>query len=246
MLQKLFADKHKQPYKGYFTITRVHPGDIVDQKFHDTAFGPLSVIDHAVMKKGLTIKMHEHMNDEILSYVYKGTSNHKDSSGLDTPIFPGKLMMMNAGSSFWHEEKVKNEDVEMLQIFVRPREADLEPRIQFHEKEVANRNWYVMVEPEDSQTPLYVRNNVYILDAHPKKGDVLDIPVYPELVPFLYVLDGEVAIDDVQLNPKEAVTDLDNPLPAITAIEDTTVVLFFVDMDAAMTMSGTISGNASN
>lgn len=190
--------------------------------------------------------MHEHMNDEILSYVYKGTSNHKDSSGLDAPIFPGKLMMMNAGSSFWHEEKVKNEDVEMLQIFVRPREADLEPRIQFHEKEVANRNWYVMVGPEDSQTPLYVRNNVYILDAHPKKGDVLDIPVYPELVPFLYVLDGEVAIDDVQLNPKEAVTDLDNPLPAITAIEDTTVVLFFVDMDAAMTMSGTISGNASN
>ena len=65
-------------------------------------------------------------------------------------------------------------------------------------------------------------------------------------MPFLYVLDGEVAIDDVQLNPKEAVTDLDNPLPAITAIEDTTVVLFFVDMDAAMTMSGTISGNASN
>lgn len=246
MLQKLSADKHKQPYKGYFTVTRVQPGDIVDQKFHDTAFGPLSVIDHAMMKKGLTIKMHEHVNDEILSYVYKGTSNHRDSAGLEAPIFPGKLMMMNAGSSFWHEEKVDQEDVEMLQIFVRPRVADLEPRIQFHDKEVANREWYVMVGPEDSQAPLHVRNNVYILDAHPKKGDVLDIPVYPGLVPFLYVLDGEIEIGDLQLKKKEAITDLENLLPAITAIEDTSVVLFFVDMDAVMSMSGTISGNASN
>ena len=43
-------------------------------------------------------------------------------------------MMMNAGAGFWHEEKVKEDEVEMLQIFVRPNETDLSPEIQFHDK----------------------------------------------------------------------------------------------------------------
>jgi len=59
-----------------------------------------------VMKKGLTIKIHEHVNDEILSYVSSGVMHHKDSADFDAPIARGKLMLMNAGESFWHEEKV--------------------------------------------------------------------------------------------------------------------------------------------
>ena len=97
----------------------------------DTAFGPLAIIDHAVMKKGLTIKMHEHVNDEILSYISTGVTHHKDSAGFEAPIARGKLMMMNAGESFWHEEKVKEDEVEMLQIFVRPNETNLLQKFNF-------------------------------------------------------------------------------------------------------------------
>ena len=242
MIQKLSADNHTQPLKGPFTITRIHPGDIFKEETGDTVFGPLSIIDHAVMKKGLTIKMHEHVNDEIFSYVWQGTTYHKDSAGIEVAVSPGNLMMMNAGYSFWHEEKVKKDQVEMLQIFVRPRETDLEPNIQFHEKAVSNQEWYLMVGPEDSNAPLYVRQSVYILDAHPKKGDELKIPVYQGLQPFLYVMDGEIAVNDFKIKKQEAVTDLDHPLPLITAMEDTTIVLFFVDMTAPMSMEGTVSG----
>lgn len=91
------------------------------------------------MKKGVTIKMHEHVNDEIFSYICQGTIYHKDSTGLEIAVSAGNLMMMNAGYSFWHEEKVKKDQVEMLQIFIRPRAKDLEPIIQFHEKVIANR-----------------------------------------------------------------------------------------------------------
>ncbi|MEH7381441.1 pirin family protein [Bacillus sp. JJ1533] len=243
MLRKLSADMHKQPFRGPFTINRIQAGDIFEGN-NDFSFGPLSIIDHAVMKKGLTIKMHEHVNDEILSYVWHGTMYHKDSTGLEMPITPGNLMMMNAGKSFWHEEKVKNDQVEMLQIFVRPRKTDLEPTIQFHEKPIRNRDWYLMVGPEESQAPLRVRQNVYILDAHPKQGDQLDIPSYKGLKPFLYVLDGEIAVGDFQLKKMEAVTDIDKPLPPITAVTDSTVVLFLVDMNAPMSMMGTISGKS--
>lgn len=245
MIKKLTRDKHKQPFKGFFTATRVQPSDIFDEETTDPAFGPLAIIDHAVMKKGLTIKMHEHKNDEILSYVWKGTSYHRDSKGYEVPISAGKLMMMNAGSSFWHEEKVKlhdEEDVEMLQIFVRPRESNLEPLIQFHEKETDNRNWYLMVGPENSEAPLIVRQNTYIFDAHPKKGDRLDIPKIEDYLPFLYVMRGTIGVKNTIVQKFEAVTDLEAPLPPFETIEDAVVLLFLVDMDAPMSMAGSISG----
>lgn len=76
MIKKLSNKHHKQPFRGPISITRVQPGDILERNQEDTAFGPLSIIDHAVMNKNLMIKMHEHVNDEILSYVWRGTIHH--------------------------------------------------------------------------------------------------------------------------------------------------------------------------
>lgn len=242
MIRKLTSDKHTQPFRGPFSITRVQTGDILGNDAKDTAFGPLSYIDHAVMQKGLTIKMHEHVNDEILSYVWRGKMYHRDSAGIEVAVTPGNLMMMNAGKSFWHEEKVKQDHVEMLQIFVRPRKPDLDPDIQFHEKPIANRDWYLMAGPEGSKAPLFVRQNVYIFDAHPKQGDQLNIPSYKNFKPFLYVMDGEITAGELIVRKYEAITDLDEALPVIQINKDSTLVLFLVDMNAQMSLMGTISG----
>ncbi|GGA61822.1 pirin family protein [Ornithinibacillus halotolerans] len=245
MLYKLSAHNHKQPFKGPFTITRVQTtGNILRDKAKDTAFGSLSYIDHAVMKKGLTIKMHEHVNDEILSYVWKGKMYHRDSAGLEVPITPGNLMMMNAGSSFWHEEKVKEDYVEMLQIFVRPKSTDLEPNIQFHKKPISNSDWYWMVGPEESNAPLHVRQNIYIYDAHPKQGDTLEVPRKEGYQPFLYVLNGKITVGEEVVGKYEAITHDENKLPNVNVEENTTIVLFLVDMDASMSLTGTISGRS--
>lgn len=240
-MRKLTRDQHTEPFKGPFSITRVHPGKILSKQNDDTAFGPFSTIDHAVMKKGLTIKMHEHVNDEILSYVWKGKMYHRDSAGIEVAVTPGNLMMMNAGKGFWHEEKVKEAEVEMLQIFVRPNETDLTPNIQFHEKPDRNRDWYLMVGPENSNAPLHVRQNVYIYDAHPLKNDQLDVPHIEGYAPFLYVMDGEMMIDEIRIEKQEAITQ-DKRLVPLTANEDSTILLFLVDMNAPMSLAGTISG----
>src|SRR5699024_9227347 len=143
------------------------------------------------------------------SYVRKGTMYHRDSAGIEVAITPGNLMMMNAGESFWHEETVDEDEVEMLQIFVRPKETDLNPDIQFHEKPVQNRDWYLMVGPENSEAPLHVRQNVFMFDAHPRKGDTLEVPVYDGYKQFLYVMYGEISIGEMEVEKFEAVTDMD-------------------------------------
>lgn len=242
MLQKLAAGNHAVPFRGPFTITRVQPGDILGDETTDTAFGPLAIIDHAVMKKGLTINMHQHKNDEILSYISSGIMHHRDSAGFEALIARGKLMLMNAGAGFWHEEKVEEDEVEMLQIFIRPNETDLSPEIQFHNKPIDNEDWYVMVGPEGSEAPLYVRQHVYILDAHPRAGEVVDVPAYTGLTPFLYVMNGEITMQHLTIGKQEAVTDVVNPLPSFIANEDAAILLFYVDLNAPMSMDGTISG----
>src|SRR5690625_7505300 len=119
-------------------MKRSEAGLILGNKPEDSAFGPLANIDHAVMKKGLTIKMHEHVNDEILSYVSSGVMHHKDSADFEAPIARGKLMLMNAGESLWHEEKVTEDDVEMLQIFVRPIQANIPAKINLYDNSETN------------------------------------------------------------------------------------------------------------
>ena len=241
MILKLGKDAHPQPYKGMFSITRILPGRILDSESQAPTFGPLSNVDHAFMSKGLTIKMHEHIDDEILSYVDRGVSLHKDSAGHEVPIERGKLMVMNAGESFWHEEKVAEEGVEMLQIFVRPEAENLEPNIQFHEKPGDHNDWYIMVGPEGSDAPMTVRQKAYIMDAHVEAGHRLDVPEYPGLAAFMYVMHGEIEIGGVRAERFESIADVEEPLPPLKALKDATVVLFFVDLNAPMSTQGTIS-----
>jgi len=78
--------------------------------------------------------MHLHHNDEILSYLYKVEMLHHDTADNKVLLTPNKLMVMNAGHKFYHEESTPNEGDEMLQILIRPdksgfviRSAVLEP-----------------------------------------------------------------------------------------------------------------------
>ncbi|KXZ20527.1 hypothetical protein AXI58_00715 [Bacillus nakamurai] len=109
-----------------FSLQMKRPGMIYqDFTRDDFAFGPLSRIDHAKLGQGALIPMHEHINDEILSYMWKGKMLHEDSSGEKVMISPTKHMLMGAGKSFFHEESTPEGPVEMLQIFIRPEKADL-------------------------------------------------------------------------------------------------------------------------
>jgi quercetin 2,3-dioxygenase len=68
---------------GAFSLQIRRPG-IIDGIFdkEDHAFGPLSRIDHAKVAPGTIVRMHEHINDEILTYVWRGEIIHEDSSGV--------------------------------------------------------------------------------------------------------------------------------------------------------------------
>ncbi|MCU5746522.1 pirin family protein [Staphylococcus sp. SQ8-PEA] len=227
-----------------FSIKLIRPGLIwQDPELDDYAFGPLSRIDHANLAKGTLVRMHEHVNDEILSYIWKGNMLHEDSTGKKVTISPAKYMMMGAGKSFFHEESTPNESVEMLQIFIRPREKDLEPEVQFSSAEIkSNNDWNLVAGPENIDPPLTIRQDVIVMDYHGKKNDVIEVPQYDGMTPWLYVMDGSINISNQTLDKGEAITTEDSDFSEVKLLKDTTLVLFLVDLNAPMTLAGNFSG----
>jgi redox-sensitive bicupin YhaK (pirin superfamily) len=243
MLHILRSNASRSFAQGPFKIRRVRPGAILGPGA-DSALGPFSVFDHANLAVGTVVRMHEHVNDEILSYMWRGTMVHEDSAGHRIPISPAKLMMMNAGKSFWHEESTPDVAVEMLQIFVRPREADLPGEVHFYDRpsDFNAGRWNLIAGPEASDAPLKFRQQVIVYDVHPKAGQELSLPTAGQMTPWLYVMDGTVSMGDVRLEKGDAVTDLERPLPELRAESDATVVLFLADRSAQASTAGTISG----
>src|SRR5687768_3368095 len=106
---------------GGFGIQILYPG-LIRTQLNDTGFYTIGRIDHAKITPGTLIPMHPHRDDEILTYLRTGAVKHLDSEGYTDIISNQHLMMMNAGASFYHEEKVLDEGgvLEGLQIFIRP------------------------------------------------------------------------------------------------------------------------------
>lgn len=229
--------------EGSFHIESVNPGMAFGENA-DPALGPLSGFDHANLGAGTLVKMHEHVNDEILSYMWRGTMLHEDKAGNRIPISSTKLMMMNAGKSFWHEESAPDDAVEMLQIFVRPRETDLPGEVNFLDRAdgAPVGRWGLIAGPEGTGSPLTIRNQVYVYDTLLEAGRTLEIPVHYGFTPWLYVMDGEVKVSESHLGKGDGVSSADEELSAVSAITVSSLVLFFVDITAAYSLAGTISG----
>src|SRR5690625_7683499 len=96
----------------------------------------------------------------------------------------------------------------MIKIIIIKKKKNFKPKIQFYDKPIDNQNWHLMVGPKESDAPLYVRQQVYILDAHPKAGDELSIPNFSGFTPFLYVMRGEITVNNFIVSKQEAITDL--------------------------------------
>ncbi|UVI33137.1 pirin family protein [Paenibacillus spongiae] len=229
---------------GTFKLRMIRPGQIHHKPLDDSAFGSLSRIDHANLGVGALVSMHLHRNDEILSYMWKGEMVHRDSTGQEVVISPNRLMMMNAGSSFYHEEAVPEKKVEMLQIFIRPREKDLPPRVQFYDRPLDFRNseWKLIGGPEESNAPLTIYQQIYIYDAHPQSGDTIEVPSLQGLTPWVYIMEGAVQVGEHSLIKGDAITDSNSQLPPFQVTETATLVAFLIDQNAPFTMAGLFSG----
>lgn len=246
------ADAETQLYKapradvtqnqGKFRIHFNFPGrNLPDHDDH--GYGPLATVVESFMDPDTHIRMHQHRNEEIISWVPAGVMRHGDRQGNDLVTDADHLMVMNAGSGFWHEELTRPDDppLRMLQIFVRPHSLDLQPDIQ-HEPvpEPTANEWRHLFGPEGTDAPLFVRNDVHLYDARLDTDATVTLPSRPDWDTYFYVFEGAVEANGTGFDEAESGLLVDEQDLALTATADSLVVAFCINPDAPVTRQGTI------
>jgi redox-sensitive bicupin YhaK (pirin superfamily) len=238
--------KYGKKYGG-FGIQILYPG-LIRPKLNDTGFSTIGRIDHSRITPGTLIPMHPHSDDEILTYLRNGEVKHLDSEGFTDIISNQKLMMMNAGANFYHEERVLEEGgvLEGLQIFIRPEVGGLKPQVQFHQLQDAySNNHWRKIAGKGQDYPLQIRSNTWLMDLRLKKGEEVLLPGAPaENTAFLfYVFNGEIQVTrDIFLTTGESVL-IEREIPLFTALKTSDIVLFITQTDAVHFDGGMYSGN---
>ena len=230
--------------QGTFRIHFNFPGRGVPNH-EDHGYGPLATVVESFMDPGTLIRMHQHRNEEIISWVPAGVMRHDDRQGNQLVTDADHLMVMGAGSGFWHSEETLAADppLRMLQIFVRPHSLDLEPEIQHQSiPESTPNEWRYLFGPEGGDAPLSVRNEVDFYDCWLDAGETVVLPSRPGWDTYLYVFEGDVTTADgaLQIGYTESGLVTGEDELSVTATENSILVAFCIDPDAPITRQGTI------
>ncbi|MEO6818478.1 MAG: pirin family protein [Ginsengibacter sp.] len=217
----------------------------------DSGFASIGRIDHASLPPGAFIAMHPHINDEILSYFRSGKVKHTDSAGFSEYITPSRLMLMKAGHSFFHEEKILDDSelLEGLQIFIRPKSKDLKPEVTFYElPEVYSKNKWRLLAGPNTEAPLRLTSDTWIYDIQITGENEIELPLlsYNNLTFLLYIFQGSAVVNNLMtLSKGESIILKDEENISIHS-SNSEMVLFVTDESAPFFDGGMYSGNQNN
>jgi redox-sensitive bicupin YhaK (pirin superfamily) len=246
MLTKIDNSSKLGKQVGGFGIQILYPGKALPNSM-DTGFATIGRIDQAKVIPNTLVPMHPHQNDEILTYIRSGVIQHIDSEGISQVIDNKKLMLMNAGAKFYHEELVLEEggNVEALQIFIRPEKENLEPLVQFHDFSTAySLNQWRKIAGKEDQYPLRFSTNTWIQDIRLEAKKQITLPEISinNSGLLLYVFDGLAQVNDISLTKGESLI-IEEEQPIILASQTSDIVLFITDKFTSHFEGGMYSGN---
>lgn len=208
---------------GPFTVRRQRPGE---------ALSPLVSVDLMSLKLDARIPMQQHQDEEVFTYLWRGSMQHQDSNGERTQLSAKRVMVVNAGDGVQYEESVPLYEAELLQAVIRPAQQGGEAMTQVLERDqgIMTNGWTELAGPEESDAPLELRQEVYIFDTLLERNHTLDLPSMPGFVAYLTVLEGIIRVGDQRLGRGDALSGLDSSIE-IVGDRDANLVCFLVKPD---------------
>lgn len=182
--------------------------------YHNPArmgFGKLRVINDDIVTPGEGFATHSHSNMEIISVPIRGSLRHQDSMGNEHIIRSGDIQIMSAGTGISHSEynASDKDDVNFLQIWVMPKQLNIEPRYDQKTLEPAQcknqLNPIVTPERSNPDTAWINQDAWFILaDFDQEHHDVYTWQV-PGNGVYLFVISGRLIAGGETLSERDAV-----------------------------------------
>ncbi len=214
--------RHSFSFAGYYDPERMH-------------FGALRVLNDDEVAGGQGFGTHPHDNMEIVSIPLYGDLEHKDSTGRNEVIRQGDVQIMSAGTGIRHSEYNHNTDreVQFLQIWILPKERDIEPRYEQNSYSAEDRmNKFQTVVSPEGKDAVWINQDAYFSLANLDSGTSLDYQVkgHGNGV-YLFVLNGEVDATGEILDTRDAMAATGLAVLNIKAKSYAEVLVIEVPMD---------------
>jgi len=170
-------------------------------------FGVLRVINDDLIDQGEGFDTHPHQDMEIISYVVQGELTHADNMGNKRSLKRGHVQYMSAGTGVYHSEhNYGNEILRILQIWILPDKTGHTPNYgdYMFDWNVRTQKWFKIVSGINGDAPIKINQdvNIYVLEL--ENGKEVDFVVEKNRQAYLVQIEGESKINDIQLNPKDA------------------------------------------
>jgi redox-sensitive bicupin YhaK (pirin superfamily) len=198
-------------------------------------FGLLRVLNDDVVAPGMGFGTHPHDNMEIISIPLSGALEHKDSTGNREVIHTNDVQIMSAGFGLTHSEynHSQTEQVNFLQIWVFPKEKDIEPRYEqktFRPEDRVNK-LQTVVSPDKNNGAVWINQEAWFSLGTLKSGFEEEYKLHKTgNGVYAFVLEGEVEIDGEKLNKRDGLGISDTDSFSIRASADAGLLLMEVPM----------------
>jgi quercetin 2,3-dioxygenase len=186
---------HSFSFGGYYNPEKIH-------------FGALRVLNDDTVAPGMGFGRHPHDNMEIISIPLEGDLEHQDNTGTKQVIRKGDVQVMSAGTGIEHSEKNKNDDqqVKFLQIWVFPKERNLQPRYDqktFSQEDKENK-LLTVVSPMGEQEGVNIHQDAWFSLTNLAKDKELTYTLKDKNNGvYAFLLEGDVTINDIVLNRRD-------------------------------------------
>jgi redox-sensitive bicupin YhaK (pirin superfamily) len=163
-------------------------------------FGPLRVFNNDTIQPGAGFPTHSHQEMEIVTYVIDGHLEHKDSTGGIGTIGPGEVQRMSAGTGIQHSEynASRKEEVQLLQMWILPAVADLEPEYEQESftKEQREGNLLPIVSGMDHPGALKIHQDITLYVGRIRIQDKLIFETNSNRQTYFFVISGHIELGE--------------------------------------------------
>lgn len=200
--------------------------------YHDPArvnWGSLRVWNDDIIAPRSGFPPHPHANMEIITYVREGAITHQDSLGNKGRTEAGDVQVMSAGSGLRHAEyNVEDHETRIFQIWIVPDRAGGEPHWgakPFPKGERAGAFVTLASGLPGDVDALPIRTQARVAGATIRAGETVTYRLGQGRHAYLVPATGAIEVNGVSAKARDGVAIRDEAEIAITANEDSEVVL---------------------
>ena len=193
-------------------------------------FGSLRVINEDWIEPGKGFGTHGHQDMEIVTYVVDGALEHKDNMQNGSVLRNGDVQRMTAGTGIQHSEfnHSQTEVVHLLQIWILPEKASLEPGYEEKYFSVADKSdqFRLLGSRAGRNGSVTIHQDMDLYASLLSAGTELTHTFGANRKGWLQVVSGDVLVNDQRLSTGDGAALQDLTTLHVKASNDAEVLLF--------------------